>query len=137
MSVKKVLVPIFLGLLMVSVFGCNGKNVSPSFTSLTADKIQKVEVFSPRKGVTKSLTETEIVLLIKLLNSIKKDDISAYYGPSVKGGPTTVTIFINSNEIITITLNGDSFLCNEHKSCYQVNTREVNDFINAIYSSSP
>lgn len=131
---KKVLFSLVLGFLLFSLIACGNKNIGSSLTNLTTNRIDKVEVSSPRNQWSKSLTTEEISSLVKLLNDINKNNIKEYTGPILKGGPTSITIYMKSNKTLVLTMSGDSFLYGEGNKGYQVYQPDVSKFINQISS---
>lgn len=136
MSIKRVVMLFAFGFMLVSIIGCDDKNIASTFTGLTTTNIEKIEVSSPKNELTKSLNSDETLSFVKLLNNISKNDIKEYNGPTIKGGPTTVTISMKSNKTLGIILNGDSFIYREGNKDYQVHQPDVSKFIDEVYSEN-
>ena len=56
------------------------------------------------------------------------DDISEYKGPSPKGGPISIMVFLKSNENFTLIFNGDYFLYSGKIKNYQAFQPELRKF---------
>lgn len=133
MSVKKVLLSYIFGLLLLSIIGC-GHNVGFSLINLKINDIEKVDVSSPKNQWTEPLTDDEVLSLVKVLNNVNKNEIKEYNGPTIKGGPTSIIIFLKSNKTLNLTLNGDGYIYGENNKAYQVHQTEVRDFVEQVHS---
>ena len=130
--IKRILRLFALGLMVFSLIGCGDKNIASTFTSLTTGNIEKIEVSSPKKQVTKSLNSDEALSLVKLLNNISINDVKEYNGPIIKGGPTIVAISTKLNETVKIILDGDHFIYRKGNKDYEVYQPDVRKLINEV-----
>jgi hypothetical protein len=58
----------------------------------------------------KTLTKNEVHLLITILHKVRKENIEPFREASPKGGPSGMTIWLKSDEKLTLTLNGEYIL---------------------------
>jgi hypothetical protein len=99
--------------------------------NLSEDDIESVGVHWRISGY-KTLTKNEIHLLITILHKVRKENIEPFKEPSPKGHPSGMALFLKSNEILDLTLNGDYILYGGNK----VYLPEIRQFMDQIKPSS-
>lgn len=61
-------------------------------------------------GYSSTISKDEVKSLVKLLKKVKKNNINPYYRALPKGGPISLTLWLKSDEKLTMIINGDHFL---------------------------
>jgi hypothetical protein len=76
----------------------------------------------------KTLTKNEVHLLITILHKVRKKNIEPFREASPKGGPSGMTIWLKSDEKLTLTLNGEYILYGRN----EVYLSEIHQFMDKI-----
>ncbi|WP_435169169.1 hypothetical protein [Paenibacillus glycanilyticus] len=76
---------------------------------LITQKIKSAAITSPHNKRF-PLTKDEVNNFIDFFNKLSKKDITRYYGPVPKGGPLRLQITLESDQKVSLLLNGDCIL---------------------------
>jgi hypothetical protein len=104
------------------------KNVDYNLFRLHKDEVTSVEAESGNNIWRMTLTLDEIQTLVGLLNKVRKHDIEVYRGPSIKGAPLCMILFLKSGTNVSFIVNADYILYGEIQA-YQP---EIYEFLKKI-----